>query len=53
MICPIHNRPLFCPACIGAKGGKSKSVKKLLHVRENLKRADAANSKKNRKGQGT
>lgn len=33
--CPIHNRPMLCPACIGAKGGRKRSAKKTRAVRRN------------------
>ena len=36
MRCPIHpHRELTCAACLGAKGGRSKSAKKAAAVRLN------------------
>jgi len=40
--CPFHpDRELTCPACNGAKGGRSKSAKKVNAARKNWKRAVA------------
>lgn len=41
--CPTHpNVKLLCPACTGAKGGVSKSKKKLRAALRNAKKATAA-----------
>ena len=43
-VCPIHHRPLICPACAGAaggrKGGQSKSAAKIAAVKRNLPKRD-------------
>ena len=36
--CPIHNRPMLCPACLGAKGGAKKSPRKTRAVRRNARK---------------
>jgi hypothetical protein len=38
-LCPIHKKKLICPACNGAKGGKSRSKKKLRAIAKNAKKA--------------
>src|SRR5262245_45903782 len=38
MTCPQHGIPLQCPACIGAKGGKVLSPKKLRALKQAAKR---------------
>lgn len=34
--CPTHRRPLVCPSCLGAAGGRKKSPKKAASSRANL-----------------
>lgn len=40
--CPVHNRPLTCPACLGAaggqKGGQTLSAAKLRQLKRAAKR---------------
>jgi len=38
--CPAHHRPLVCPACSSAKGGKSKSERKVAAARANIARVN-------------
>lgn len=35
-VCPIHGTPLSCHRCSSAKGGRSRSPKKLAAVTETL-----------------
>lgn len=37
--CPIHHRPLMCPACVGARGRGRTSEKKAKTSRENMAKA--------------
>lgn len=41
-VCRVHDRPLICPACVGARGGtiggKASSPKKRRAARRNAKR---------------
>lgn len=38
--CLTHHRPLICPACNGARGGKSKSAKKIAKATETIKQVN-------------
>jgi len=41
--CPVHSRPLVCPACLGARGGqqggRATSPEKAAAARQNGKQA--------------
>lgn len=34
--CPVHHRPLVCPSCLGAKGGRKTSPAKAASSKANL-----------------
>lgn len=40
-VCPTHGTPLTCHRCNAAKGGKSRSAKKLAAVTETLAHVNA------------
>jgi len=40
--CPVHHRPLICPACAGARGGAKTSPAKAEAAAKNAKKANAA-----------
>lgn len=42
VVCPEHGIPLTCPACIGSRGGRSRSERKSEASRRNGKRRKAA-----------
>lgn len=45
-LCPEHNRPLICPSCVGATGGRKTSPAKKKSSAKNAKRARRALAKK-------
>lgn len=45
-VCPEHERPLFCPACIGQRGGRRQSDAQRLAARDALRLGPEARRRK-------